>query len=114
MFVVGNVLERPREDANAVAQQGAVGGVVHVAFDHRRIGAQFIAVRHAFLYGQADYALMNLFRHGGTQQRKAAAEGGEIGRNLGVEVGEATVHQVAAQPGCRNRNQPRWSLERRV
>src|SRR3984893_10545510 len=43
---------------------------------------------------------MNLFGDGWTQQGEAAAEGAEIGRNLGIEVGEAAVHQLATQlPG---------------
>src|SRR5271169_627825 len=40
---------------------------------------------------------MNLFGDRRTQQSKGTAEGSEIGRSLGIEMGEAAVHQVAAQ-----------------
>src|SRR5260370_11327013 len=40
---------------------------------------------------------MNLFGDRWTQQGEAAAKGAEIGRSLGIEVGEAAVHQVATQ-----------------
>ena len=39
---------------------------------------------------------MNGFGDRRTQQGKAAAKGGEMGCSLGIEVGEATVHQVTA------------------
>ena len=41
---------------------------------------------------------MNLGGDGRTEQGKAAAEDSEIGSDLGIEVGEAAVHQVAAVP----------------
>src|SRR5260370_11444364 len=40
---------------------------------------------------------MNLFGDRRAQQGKGAAEGREIGSSLGIEAGEATVDQVAAQ-----------------
>src|SRR2546428_13232427 len=40
---------------------------------------------------------MNLFGDRRTQQGEAAAKGAEIGCSLGIEVGEAAVHHVAAQ-----------------
>src|ERR1700693_2331951 len=40
---------------------------------------------------------MNLFGDRRTQQGKGATEGAEIGCSLGIEMGEAAVHQVAAQ-----------------
>src|SRR5271157_1137824 len=40
---------------------------------------------------------MNGFGDRRTQQGKGTAEGSEIGRRVGIEVGEAAVHQVAAQ-----------------
>jgi len=52
---------------------------------------------YALLAGRADHALMNLFGDCRTEQGKGAAEDGEVGRSLGIEVGEAAVDQVAAQ-----------------
>ena len=40
---------------------------------------------------------MNLGGDGRTKQSKAATEDSELGGDLGIEVGEAAVHQVAAQ-----------------
>src|SRR5215470_7564364 len=40
---------------------------------------------------------MNLLRDGMSQQSKGSAEGGEVGRGLGVEVREPPIDQVAAQ-----------------
>jgi hypothetical protein len=46
---------------------------------------------------QADHALMNLCGDGRSQPSKATAEDREIGGRVGIEVGEAALHQVAAQ-----------------
>ena len=67
------------------------------AFDDRSVGANFFALGYAVLAGQADHALMNLGGDGRTKQGKAAAEDGELRGEVGIEVGEAAVHQVAAQ-----------------
>ena len=68
-----------------------------MAFHNRSVGANFFALGYALLASQADHALMNLGGDGRTEQGKAAAEDSEIGSDLGIEVGEAAVHQVAAQ-----------------
>jgi hypothetical protein len=70
---------------------------VDVTFDDRRVGAKPIALGYSLLAGQADHPLMNLCGDRRTQQSKVAAEGREVRRNFGIEVGEAAVHQVAAE-----------------
>ena len=52
---------------------------------------------YALFAGQADHALMNLGGDSRTEQSKATTEDSELGGDLGIEVGEAAVHQVAAQ-----------------
>src|SRR6266700_2300754 len=64
---------------------------------HHFHGSPLTLAGDALLAGQADHPLMNLFGDRRTQQGEAAAEGAEIGGSLGIEVGEAAVHQVAAQ-----------------
>src|SRR6266699_3880019 len=97
LTLAGDALQAAAEHADAVAQKRAVGGIVNVAFHDSRVGAKFAALGDALLAGQADHPLMNLFGDRRTQQGEAAAEGAEIGGSLGIEVGEAAVHQVAAQ-----------------
>ncbi len=70
---------------------------MNVAFHDGRVGAKLLSLRHALLACQADDPLMNLFGDRRTQQGKGPAKSREIGGSLGIEVGEAAVHQVAAQ-----------------
>lgn len=93
----GDALQAAAEHPDAVAQERTVGRIVHVAFDAGRVGAKLLPWSYALLAGQADHALMNLRGDGRSEQSKAAAEDREIGGRVGIEVGEAAVHQVAAQ-----------------
>ena len=68
-----------------------------VAFDGSGVGSQSAALGDALLASHRHHPLMNLFGDRRTQQSKGAAEGREVRRNLGIEVGEAAVHQVAAE-----------------
>src|SRR6266436_2306267 len=97
LALVGNALQAAAEHANAVAQNRTVGRIVNVAFHNRSVGSNFFALGYAMLAGQADHALMNLGGDGRTQQSKAATEDSELRGDVGIEAGEAAVHQVAAQ-----------------
>ena len=93
----GNTLQAAAEHTDAVAQERAVGWVVNITFDHGRVGPKFAPPRYPLLARQAHHPLMNLFGDLRTQQREGSTEDRVIGRSLGIEAGEAAVHQVAAQ-----------------
>src|SRR5215469_18964629 len=93
----GNARQAAAEHADAVAQQTAVGRVMNVALDDRRVCSESAALGNVPFAGYLDYALMNLFGDRRTEQGEQATEGAEVGRGLGVVVGEAAVDQVAAQ-----------------
>src|SRR5262252_10564368 len=95
--LVGDALQAAAEHPDAVAEQRTVGRIVHVAFYGGGVGAKLLSLGYALLAGQADHAVMNRCSNGRTEQSKAAAEDREIGGSVGIEVGEAAVHQVAAQ-----------------
>src|SRR5438445_9969616 len=97
LTLVGDAFEAAAQHPDAVAQQRTVGRIVNLAFHHRSVGANLFSLGYAVLAGQADHALMNLGGNGRTKQSKAATEDRELGGDLGIEVGEAAVHQVAAQ-----------------
>ena len=81
----------------AVGQLTAIGRVVDIGLDDRRVGAQLAARRDPGLAGLLDGALLDLRGQRRPQQREGAAERG-VGRNpIGIEAGEAPVQQVGAQ-----------------
>ncbi len=89
--------EPAREHAEAIAQETAISWVVNVALDTRGIHAQLPPARHPAFARHAHDPLMNRVGDGGTQQRKHAAEGTEIGRHVRLEAREAPVDQIAPQ-----------------
>src|SRR2546429_78811 len=93
----GDPCETTTEHPDAVAQKRAVGGVVNITFDDRRVGSKFASLCYTLLTRQAHHALMNLFGDLRTQQCEGSTEGREIGCGFGIEAGEAPVHQVAAE-----------------
>jgi hypothetical protein len=97
LTLASDAFQAAAEHPDAVAQKRAVGGVVNLAFDDRRVRSNFSSLGYALLAGQADHPLMNLFGDRRAQQGKGAAEGREIGSSPGIEVSEAAVDQVAAQ-----------------
>src|ERR1700730_7958501 len=70
---------------------------MNVAFGAGRFGSKLLSLGYALPAGQADHAVMNLCGDGRSEQRKAAAEDRETGGSVGIEVGEAAAHQVAAR-----------------
>ncbi len=97
LALMGDAFQAAAEHANAVAQKRAVGGKVHVRFSGSRVGAQFAAFGHTLLASQAHDPLMNFLGDRRTEHGKGFAEGGEVGRGLGVEVRELPIDQIAAQ-----------------
>src|SRR6516225_5207771 len=95
--LAGDALQAAAEHPDAVAEQRTVGRIVHVAFYGSGVNAKFLSLGYALLAGQANHAVMNRCGDGRSEQSKAAAEDREIRGSIGIEVGEAPVHQVAAQ-----------------
>src|SRR5215469_7483903 len=95
--LAGDALQAAAEHPDAVAEQRTVSRIVHVAFYGGGVGAQLLSLGYPLLAGQADHAVMNRCGDGRSEQSKAATEDREIGGSIGIEMGEAAVHQVAAQ-----------------
>src|SRR6266571_9337306 len=93
----GDPFETPAEHSDTVAKKRAVSRIVNVAFHNTGVSAKFTSARYALLTRQAHHPLINLFGDLWSQQRESSAEGTEIGRDFGIEAGEAPVHQVAAE-----------------
>ena len=93
----GDAFQAAAEHANAVAQKRAVGWKVHVRFNGSRVGTQFVTFGRTLLASQAHDPLMNFLGDRRAEQGKGSAEGGEVGRGLGVEVRELPIDQIAAQ-----------------
>ena len=85
----GDPYETAAEHPDAVAQKGAVSGIVNIAFHDRRVATQFASLRYTLLTRQAHHALMNSFGDLRTQQREGSTEGSEIGCGFGIETGES-------------------------
>lgn len=90
-------LERACHDADAVLEEGAVGGVVDVALDHGRVGAEFVALRDALGPRLLDNALVNGARSFVTEHGERAAEGCVVGDGVLIESSEASIDEAAAK-----------------
>jgi hypothetical protein len=82
-------LDQTGDDPHAIPQQGIVGGMVNVGFDHGAIGAQLLAVFQAESDGGSDHRIVDGLKRRGCQPVKGSIESIVLGNRLAMEVSEA-------------------------
>src|ERR1700716_519756 len=60
---LGDLLHETGQHPNPIPQQGAVGRVVDIGLDHRRVYAHPPSRGHAIVLGYSDHAFVDLFEH---------------------------------------------------
>ncbi len=90
--------DEPGQDAHGVPEQGAVGGVVDIGFDHRRIDAQLLAIFEAESHSGLHHALIQGLQRLGCEPVKSAVEGIVLGHRLAAEMRELTQRVSVGDP----------------
>src|SRR5258708_37710450 len=86
-----------REDADAIAKERTVRGVVHVGLDDRGIGAKLPAWSDLLFARLFHDAIVNGTRRLASQEFEQLVERGEIGCVIAVEAGELAVHEATTE-----------------
>src|SRR5262249_42508119 len=92
----GDLLHDTGQDADAVAEQAAIGGIVNVRLHHRRVDAHFAAPHYVLFPRNAHGSLVDLLDDLWSERHAPAAHGLGIGHLGKANAGEIAVHEIGA------------------
>ena len=98
MHELFRTLDRAVEDADAVAEEGAVHREMDVRFDDRAVDAQLAAPCDTQLTGEIDDVIQQLVQHGGLNHVGPSDERGVIRHGLEGHPAELAQNQTVAHP----------------
>ena len=84
---------QPAYDPHPIGDEGIVGGMVDVRFDHRTVGPELPAARNLQRAGQLDGAVVEKRKGPCTDHIRPTDEGGIVGRRLQVKPTELPLDE---------------------